>query len=400
MATARNNINYATESDPHPDLLSQASISIVPISQSPAVLKTENKYLFLVLGPLKVLWQVWQLWLVLAYQTEPAEWLLMQNPPSIPTLAVALLVCFLRNTKLIIDWHNYGWSILGLRLGQAHPLVRIARRYEHFFGRLATANLTVTDVMARSLKGTYGVRSPILPLHDRPASHFQPLSQAQRAEFLHRLPETTHKAAAILSGMTCLLVSSTSWTADEDFSLLLDALVSYSTESRRAPASLPAILAIITGKGPQQAYYRALISRLNVQNKLTNVTIVTAWLSTSDYAALLGAADLGVSLHVSSSGLDLPMKVVDMFGAGLPVVGWGRFEAWGELVREGVNGRGFGSARELSALLVALLAGEERRELRRLKQGARREGETRWDDEWNPRVGRLLGLCTSTSNGV
>ena len=133
----------------------------------------------------------------------------------------------------------------------------------------------------------------------------------------------------------------------------------------------------------------------------------TAWLSTSDYAELLASADLGISLHKSSSGLDLPMKVVDMFGAGLPVLGWSEFEAWPELVKEGVNGRGFGSAEGLVDGLVELFGeggGEvvdkgvegQGRGLERLKDGARREGVRRWEGEWDGKMVRLLGLDSVT----
>lgn len=69
---------YETESDPHPDIISNPNISIVPIRPHPALLQTSNKLLFTIYGPLKVLFQVACLWKCLAYTTKPSRWLLVQ----------------------------------------------------------------------------------------------------------------------------------------------------------------------------------------------------------------------------------------------------------------------------------------------------------------------------------
>jgi beta-1,4-mannosyltransferase len=192
-----------------------------------------------------------------------------------------------------------------------------------------------------------------------------------------------------MAGKTKLLVSSTSWTPDEDFNLLLEALCSYASSTK----SLPPILAIITGKGPQKQMYIDRIAALTKESKLNNVKILTAWLNAEDYATLLACADLGVCLHMSSSGVDLPMKVVDMFGAGLPVVGYNDYESWPELVKEGVNGRGFKKSPALASVLEELFGEKGGKQLAMLRKGAVKEGSRRWDEEWDSVAGRLLGLC-------
>jgi beta-1,4-mannosyltransferase len=50
-----------------------------------------------------------------------------QNPPSIPTLALVWLIGAWTGSKVIIDWHNLGYTILALRLGERHLLVRVAQ---------------------------------------------------------------------------------------------------------------------------------------------------------------------------------------------------------------------------------------------------------------------------------
>jgi beta-1,4-mannosyltransferase len=297
----------------------------------------------------------------------------------------------LRQTKLVIDWHNFGYSILALKLGHNHPLVKLSIRYEKLFCKSASAHFCVTDAMKSVLRQEFDLQAPILPLHDRPASHFSPiLDPAARTEFLETLHETKEVRSSLAQGTLRVLVSSTSWTADEDFSVLIAALVQYSELATTTHTHLPEVLAIITGKGPQKEMYLSQIAALEKSGKLRKVTIRTAWLSVQDYARLLASSSLGVSLHTSSSGVDLPMKVVDMFGAGLPVVGWDRFKAWPELVTEGVNGLGFGSSEELTEHLLELFG--DNGKLETLRLGAQKESSRRWDDEWNPIAGSLFGL--------
>ena len=67
----------------------------------------------------------------------------------------------------------------------------------------------------------------------------------------------------------------------------------------RNPATrLPFILCVITGKGPMKEYYMSRIEKAQLQN----VLVLTPWLEAEDYPLLLGSADIGVSLHTSTSG--------------------------------------------------------------------------------------------------
>lgn len=265
--------------------------------------------------------------------------------------------------------------------------MRIAKVYECLLGRFGWANLSVTHAMAAQLaRAPYSLTTPIHAMHDRPAAIFQPLSTArQRSVVLNAIPETSDFAASIMAGATRLLVSSTSWTPDEDFSILLDALVRYGASPSRVP-----LLVIITGRGPQQAMYKNQLAQLASEGRLPDITVRTAFLSFNDYARLLASADLGICLHMSSSGVDLPMKVVDMFGAGLPVLAYSAYPSFGELVKEGENGCGFESSAELTEGFVRLLGPGE--ELARLKKGAVKEGARRWEEEWDDVVKPLLGF--------
>ncbi|XP_054463131.1 chitobiosyldiphosphodolichol beta-mannosyltransferase isoform X1 [Anoplopoma fimbria] len=396
------------DTKPHQDVLREKNIKMEPITEVRGVKVGPKIFTYVT----KVILQSLQLLHVLLTM-ETQSHILMQNPPGLPSIAVAWLVCVLRGSRFVIDWHNYGFTIMALSLGETHPLVRLAKWYEHFFGPLAAHHLCVTEAMKDDLQKNWGIRATTL--YDRPASVFRETPLKLQHELFIRLSNThpqfrsswsedekeekekvertvfsvcdlTDDTVTLRAERPALLLSSTSWTEDEDFSVLLKALEEYEGFIKGG-ASLPSLVCVITGKGPQKDHYKKLIDSLH----LDHVEICTPWLEAEDYPVLLGSADLGVCLHKSSSGLDLPMKVVDMFGCCLPVCAI-NFNCLHELVKHEENGLIFRDSEELAEQLKSLLSefpssdgrlGEFRRNLRTSRGQC-------WDDNWDQNVLPLI----------
>jgi beta-1,4-mannosyltransferase len=109
---------------------------------------------------------------------------------------------------------------------------------------------------------------------------------------------------------------------------------------------------------------------------------------------LLRAADIGVCLHRSSSGLDLPMKLADMLGSGLPVLAVDYGPCLREQLRPGDNGLLFSTAAELAEQIIALFTDfPSSPTLDRLRNNIAASAQPRWDDEWNARAWPAIARC-------
>uniref|UniRef100_A0A0G4IES7 Glycosyltransferase subfamily 4-like N-terminal domain-containing protein n=1 Tax=Chromera velia CCMP2878 TaxID=1169474 RepID=A0A0G4IES7_9ALVE len=429
-------------SKPHARIRTNPNITVCPLLPplvDPYRKLFPTKLGFLVFAFLKLFEQTAGLFLVLALMPRLTA-IVVQNPPSIPTLLVVNLAALVKRAKVVIDFHNYGFTILQLGVGKG-TIVRLAEAFEKLFGRRCDASFCVSDAMRSDLKEAWGVERPeAVVLYDKPSEVFRPCSLLETHEVLFRcglrpslnspLPlsegtrpknvdvlsleggpsqvtEMVKKKETALSkdhtssnssqravretfvlpegsavrpvgrmreeeqvaevtvctrlvhvrdegtgtyGHSCverlaesgggkgrtdvpvLLMSSTSWTADEDFDLFWEVLKIFSAERERRKKEnenegsdkgqggrggpLPSLIVLITGKGPMQ---KAFIDRAK-ETPLSGVRLFTGFAPAEDYPRLLAAADLGVCMHFSSSGVDLPMKAVDMIGSGLPVL--------------------------------------------------------------------------------
>ena len=374
------------------------------------------------------------LWILVLRIPDAVDCILVQNPPALPLLAVVYAFRFLqerglagwrqrrrrrRRPAVIVDWHNLGYSMLG-----PGGFRRLAEVYEHLMAPLADGHFTVTEAMKEFLVRDLGLaRSSLCVLPDCPPRIFQPLPCEQQHAILSKLHSglsqsipaswgaksssneettilternTTTKECRPRRGRPALVTSSTSWTPDEDFGVLLAALLMFDARITKEGSPLRVVV-VVTGKGPQKQEYEEKMSRLI----LNNVAIQTLWLEPVDYPKLLACADVGVSLHTSTSGLDLPMKVLDLFGCRVPVCAL-NFACLSELVQDGANGRVFESDHQLSDLLWELLS-----PLTAAPDSAPHEFGTlatysanlkdirRWDDNWKENALPVLLHATS-----
>jgi len=309
--------------------------------------------------------------------------LLTQNPPSFPTLAVARAVARARGVRWIVDWHNFGADMLALRLGTDHPAVRVARVLERNLGGAASGHLCVSTAMREVLGTRWGIAGACV-LRDRPAKRVGRTPPHERARLFARYGIAVD---ALADDRPAVIVTSSSWTVDEDFSLLLEAMAACEATLARGETRLPGLFFLMTGDGPQRASWEQRFAACAFRHVRTK----TLWVDAADYPRLLGAADLGLSLHRSASGVDLPMKIADMFGAGLPVCALEYGPVLSELVRAGENGTLFSTGQQLAEQIQATLAGfPGARRLEALRGGVERLAGESWEAGWRREARALL----------
>ena len=162
---------------PHASLSHSSKVHLHYLPQLPAGL------LALLPRPLamvaKALFQLFVLFYTLVVAVPGTGYLLLQTPPAIPTFLVCKLACVLKRSVFVIDWHNFGYTLMALNLSRPdHLLVKVAEKYERFFGKFGDSHFCVTKAMKKELETNWGVERANV-LYDRPPQFFQPLSHGE-----------------------------------------------------------------------------------------------------------------------------------------------------------------------------------------------------------------------------
>jgi beta-1,4-mannosyltransferase len=299
---------------------------------------------------------------------------LVQNPPAFPTLFIAWLAARLRGARFVIDWHNLSHTIAAVKVGEGHRVVKAIARSERRWARRADAHLAVSKALADWLAREYQVTAAVV--YDRPGDAFARSAPAHADALWTKIAGEP----PITGARPPIVVCPTSWGPDEDFDLLLEALERAERQLARAGATpAPQLVVFLTGRGPLRETFVARAARRHFKA----IAVRTIWLEPADYPTLIGMADLGLCLHQSSSGLDLPMKLADLRGAGVPVGAYDYAPVLGEVMTPGHEGVTFRDPGELSNLLVAVESIGADSPVGRSRAWLLQHPPERWSTQWD-----------------
>jgi beta-1,4-mannosyltransferase len=150
---------------------------------------------------------------------------------------------------------------------------------------------------------------------------------------------------------------------------------------RQIKTDSPALAVFLTGKGALREAFEARAARRNFKA----IAVRTLWLEPADYPQMIGIANLGLCLHQSSSGLDLPMKLADLRGCGVPVAVFDYAPVLGEVMTSGQHGVTFRDPGDLASVLVAVAnhSTAANVQLSASRTWLAQNPPERWSDQWN-----------------
>ena len=280
--------------------------------------------------------------------------IIIQNPPCTPAAVAAIfLSCFYR-IKIVIDWHNLGFKMFEEKLGTRHIFVKVSKVLEFLIAHASTGHICVAQTMKVWLQDNMFIHPQVV--YDRPAHIFNRDGtdlQSKHELFIklgltdsnlfprvnipirsyHGKSSVSTVSTEILSSSSSsssgqsvvvsrggdsahVLVTSTSWTPDEDFPSLLEAMIQldeklrawnesaiqkYAVSSSSSSSSssfktghnaigsggggggggangYQRVLLLITGKGPLKEAFMARVQQLEANGTFTYVAIRSLWL--------------------------------------------------------------------------------------------------------------------------
>lgn len=324
------------------------------------------------------------------------DYILVQNPYSLPVLGLLIVYkLFCRECKVIIDIHNFGYSLIGaegarrpadeetteakpdaeealsvnVMLQTARKTVKAAKQFLspvirlayqlveiHFIRFAADEVLAVSKSMQEALQSSWGIPADRIKLLYDTANNsaFKKLSLEEKHQFLSMFKELNDAqggsivAAVDKGGVSdkkdrpLIVTVSTSWGSDDDFETLVEALKLY----KALPGAKRRLELFFTGTGPEKVALAPVLKGLAD----AAVRVHIKWFESREYAKIVGCSDFTISVHNSSSGVDLPIKILDSFACEVPVIAFKYSATISELVSDS-NGYLYENAGELCEIL-------------------------------------------------